>query len=369
MTEDEEQLSPEEIAEAKKSATEISKCPSCGANLIYNPSHGTLKCDYCGTEVKVDMTEYAEEIDFSRLVKDNNDWGNETKVFECSNCGARQILSRRDLAPKCAFCGTSNIVETDSMSGIKPNAILPFLMGKESASKFYIKWAKKKLFAPKSFKKDLKPEQLSGHYFPAFTFDSRTESPYFGRLGKHYYTTHVDSKGHTHTTRHTRYFNVSGTYKMFFNDVFVHAGAENDKKTIKKIGPYATDDSHKYSSDFLHGFSASKYEKDGLACWQEARGFMSAHIHDSILAQYDYDVISSFDYNMHCYNTTYKYLLLPVYVGHTEFNHKIYNFYMNGQNGKVRGKTPKSPLKIALTVLFGLAVAAVAISMAIIFGG
>ena len=96
---------------------------------------------------------------------------------------------------------------------------------------------------------------------------------------------------------------------------------------------------------------------------------MSAHIHDSILAQYDYDVISSFDYNMHCYNTTYKYLLLPVYVGHTEFNHKIYNFYMNGQNGKVRGKTPKSPLKIALTVLFGLAVAAVAISMAIIFGG
>ena len=61
---------------------------------------------------------------------------------------------------------------------------------------------------------------------------------------------------------------------------------------------------------------------------------------------------------MHCYNTTYKYLLLPVYIGHSEYKKKLYRFYMNGQSGKVWGKTPKSPVRILTAVLLGLAVAA-----------
>ena len=354
----EESVTPQELAEAKESATEVSKCPSCGANLTYNPAHGTLECEYCGTEVRVDMTEYAEEIDFSKLVENNRAWNDETRVYVCNNCGARQILSKREIAPKCACCGTSNIVETDSMSGLKPNAILPFLLGKESAGKFYTKWAKKKLFSPSSFKRDLKPEKISGNYYPAFTFDSNTRTPYVGRLGEYYYTSHTDSKGRVHTTRHTRYFNIGGTYEMFFNDVFVQASAPTDTKMLKKIGPFATDDSHKYSSDFLHGFSASQYEKDGLECWKEARGFMQSSVRANILSQYHYDVIESFSFNMHCYNTTYKYLLLPVYIGHSEYKKKLYRFYMNGQSGKVWGKTPKSPVRILTAVLLGLAVAA-----------
>ena len=326
--------------------------------MTYNPAHATLKCDYCGTEVKVDMNEYAEEIDFARIVS-GNDWGDETKVFECHNCGARQILGKREISPTCAFCGTHNVVETADLSGLKPNALLPFLISKDSASKQYVKWAKKKFFAPREFKKDLKsPEKIAGHYYPAFTFDSDTRTPYSGTLGKHYYTTHRDSKGNIKRVRHTRYFNISGNLSWFFNDVFVQASKPDDTKMLKKLSPYATDSAHKYKEDFLHGFSASQYHKSGMECWQEARGIMQNEVRSRILAKYDYDVISSFNFNMHCYSTTYKYLLIPVYVGHTTYKKKLYNFYMNGQSGKVWGKTPKSPLKIGITALLGaLAVA------------
>ncbi|MBR6788604.1 MAG: TFIIB-type zinc ribbon-containing protein [Clostridia bacterium] len=357
-----ETLSNEEIALAKKSDTTVSKCPSCGANLTYNPAHATLECAYCGTEVKVDMSDHAEEIEFARIVAGNNAWGEETKVFQCSNCGARQILEKRAISPTCAFCGTSNVVETDAISGLKPNAILPFLLTKDSASKFYVKWAKKKIFAPSAFKKDLKsPEKLSGHYYPAFTFDSNTHTTYSGVLGKHYYTTYRDSKGNVHTKRHTRYFNISGRHAFFFNDVFVQASAPTDTKMLKKLSPYNTDGSHKYSPDFLHGYSASVYEKDGLKCWGEARNIMQEQVKKQILRGYDYDVVQSFNANMQCSNTTYKYVMIPVYVGHTNFRKKLYNFFMNGQSGKVWGKTPKSPLRIALAVLLGAAIIAGAV--------
>ena len=52
---------------------------------------------------------------------------------------------------------------------------------------------------------------------------------------------------------------------------------------------------------------------------------------------------------------TYKYMLLPVYIGHSKYNGKLYNFYVNGQNGNVAGKSPVSPVKVLFTVLIGLA--------------
>ena len=45
-------------------------------------------------------------------------------------------------------------------------------------------------------------------------------------------------------------------------------------------------------------------------------------------------------------NVGYKYVLLPVYVGHTEYKGERYQLFVNGQTGKVYGKTPKSKWKI-----------------------
>ena len=42
----------------------------------------------------------------------------------------------------------------------------------------------------------------------------------------------------------------------------------------------------------------------------------------------------------------YKYVLLPVYVGNTEYKNKKYELLINGQTGKVYGKAPKSPWKV-----------------------
>lgn len=345
----------------------VSKCPTCGANLVYSPTLKKLHCEYCGGNVDIDLTDYAEEVPFDRLTHTYEDWSTETRIFACSNCGARTIVSRKDIAPVCPYCGAHNIVEQKDLVGLKPNAVLPFLIDAKTAAEKFKAWARRRFFAPRKYKKSAKAEKIRGNYFPAFTFDSDTFSSYNGRLGK-YYTVTVRRNGKTYTEQRIRYFYISGTYSKFFNDVLIYANRNKDEKTMGKLLPFATDYAQKYNDDFIYGFGASQYEKEGTECWGEAQGKMREYVKNAILAQYTYDIIDSLNINMSFGRVTYKYMLLPVYIGHSKYRKKLYNFFVNGQNGNVAGKTPVSPVKVTALVLLGLLVV-VGIGLLIYFFG
>lgn len=333
--------------------TGVAKCPSCGANLTFNPEKQVLYCEHCGTEKAFEFKKNAEQS-FAKLLEKNNTWTEETKVYSCTNCGAKEVVSRKEIAKNCSFCGTSNIVETKELSGLKPNAIVPFKISVSQAIDKAVAWAKKRFFAPGKFKKGFSTEDVSGVYNPAFTFDTQTLSTYSGRLGKNYTTTRRVN-GKTVTTTQTRYFNVSGTYTMFFDDILVQAASTIPQKTIDKLQPFNTNDSKEYAQEFLHGYAASQYSKDGMQCWEDAKKIIYNRVRSGILSQYDYDVVDYINIKVDCNNITYKYLLLPLYVGHYNWRQKLYNFFVNGLNGKVTGKVPTSALKVLGVVAIALA--------------
>ena len=64
----------------------------------------------------------------------------------------------------------------------------------------------------------------------------------------------------------------------------------------------------------------------------------------------------------------YKYVLVPVYVGHYKYKNKLYNFYINGENGRITGKTPVSKLKVFWTVMLVLAIIAGIVALSYFFG-
>ena len=348
-----ESFTGERTREVKVDAN-VSKCPTCGANLVYSPARKKLHCEYCGTDVDVDLTEFAEEIPFSELLKSAPDWKDETRVFACKNCGARTIVSKKDIAPVCPYCGTKSVVEESDLVGLQPNAILLFRVYDKAASEKFKKRAKRKFYATRKYKKNVRPEQIRGNYFPAFTFDSDTFSTYNGRLGEYYYVT-VRRNGKTYQERRVRYYSISGTYSRFFNDVLVYANKSRDEKRMNKLLPFATDYAQKYNEDFIYGFGATQYEKDGTECWIEAQARMRSAVQKAILSQYVYDFVDYLNVDTAFGKVTYKYMLLPVYIGHSKYNGKLYNFYVNGQNGNVAGKSPVSPVKVLFTVLIGLA--------------
>ncbi len=333
--------------------TKITKCPSCGANMIWSAEDGCLLCPYCETKEEIKGMASAEQA-FETLLAVDGAWSDETHVFRCDNCGAVEILDKRDIARSCSFCGTTNIVETKELPGLKPTAVVPFRVGVEKAIEGVKKWAKKKFFAPRSFKKTVTPEGVSGIYNPAFTFDTNTYSTYSGVLGKYYYRT-KKVNGKTVRERYIRYFNISGSWSMTFDDILVQASTRIEQKYIDKMQPFDTNQSSKYEPEYLSGYSATQYTKDGMSCWAEAKQTIQAKIRSAILSRYIYDIVVSLDVKTACNGITYKYLLLPVYVGHCNYRKKLYNFFVSGYNGKVAGKTPVSALRVLGVVLGSLA--------------
>ena len=86
---------------------------------------------------------------------------------------------------------------------------------------------------------------------------------------------------------------------------------------------------------------------------------MSNILRQRILRHYDYDVVDYLSVSTKHENVTYKYVMLPVYVGNFTFRQKLYNFFVNGTTGKTYGKYPKSGFKIGTLILLGLGLAAV----------
>ena len=339
--------------ENPENRTSVMKCPSCGADMIYDAESGKLLCEHCGTQKEI-AGKTSEELDFERLLTDKGGW-KESHVFRCENCGAQEVLDKNEIAKQCPFCGATNIVETSELPDIRPNAVVPFRVALKDAASAVKTWVRKRLFAPQKFRKSAKPEKMQGVYMPAFSFDSQTYSYYTAVLGKHYYVTRRVN-GRTVQERRTRYFTVSGNFDMFFDDVLIQASGSIDQKSLNKLQPFQTNDSREYTGAYLSGYTATQNSKGGLECWEEAQDVLAGRLRSAILSRYVYDEVSSFRISTQYAGITFKYILLPVYVGHCKWHTKIYNFFVNGLNGKVTGKAPVSPLKVIITILIAAGV-------------
>lgn len=346
-----------EVVEIKDVDTDSIKCESCGSNMVFEPKTQMLNCPHCGRQESFAQNLKASEISIERGFAEMADWNDDSVLFRCENCGAKVVLDKSEAAKICPFCGTAHVVETDELPGIKPNAVLPFKLTTDDAVDCCKKWARKKWFAPRKFKKNINPENVKGVYLPCFTFDSLTHSCYTGRIGK----THTRTVGSGKNRRVQTYIvwrNISGNFTHAFDDVTVSAGKRVTQKTLNKLAPFDSNNSQKYENRYLLGFMAYHYEKNIDKCWGEAKYTIDEQLKKLILGQYSYDTVDYINISTQHNNVTYKYVMFPVYVGNYTFAKKLYSFYINGTNGKVTGKSPVSPLKVTLVTVIGVAVVA-----------
>ncbi len=337
--------------------TEFAKCDGCGANMVYDPARRCLYCKHCGNERAVDTTERAEELNIISAFSAEENYGEEATMYRCDNCGAQVVLPAGQTANSCPFCGTAHVTKSEELAGLKPSAIIPFKVSIDNAVANTKAWAKKKFYAPRKFKKNLSTENVKGIYVPAFTFDSYTTSTYVGRIGITKVRT-VGSGKNRKVYTYTEWRNISGTYYNNFDDVLVSSGDKFNQAQMDKLAPFDTNNAVKYDEEYMLGFMAYKYDYDVNDCWSYAKTRIDNAIRSAILSQYTYDKVDYLNVSTSHERVTYKYEMIPVYVGNFNYSKKLYNFYVNGENGRVHGKTPKSALKIILTVLLGIAVVA-----------
>ena len=340
-------------------------CPSCGADLLFEPRDGFLSCPYCGHKEAIpESTEQVEEQSFEQHLQIRPEQmaklaANALEV-QCQSCGAKSIFTPPEVAGRCEFCGVQIVAQPKSADPIlTPSGLLPFHITQQQASSSLRHWLSTRWFAPNGLKHFAQSEAIHGVYLPFWTYDTHTTTDYTGQRGEYYYVTETyyerDAKGNqvqrTRQVRHTRWYPASGRVIASFDDVLIPATLSLSQNRLTSLEPWDLPELRPYEPAFLSGFKAQRYQVDLAQGFERAKQVIAPVIEDNVRSD-----IGGDEQQIHSLATdydqiTFKHLLLPVYAGAYRYNGKLFQILVNGRTGEIQGDRPYSFWKIALLVV------------------
>ena len=343
------------------------QCPACTGPLHYSESLGKLKCDYCGTEYEVAEIEamYAKKEEKSveaqkKAEKEteqkkqqqakaaeegwdtsdiNDDWGKDAagmKSYNCPSCGAELICDETTAATSCPYCGNPTVVPGQFSGVLKPDYVIPFKVSKKEAIEKLKMHYKGRPYLPKSFKDDNHIEEIQGVYVPFWMFDGKAS----GEASYKATTSKVYEKGDEEITE-TRHYEVSRAGSIGFEKIPVDASSKMPDDHMDSIEPYDYSGLKAFSTAYLPGFLAEKYDvsKDESSRRARVRCENSAEnaVRNTVLG---YETCVTARKNLRVKPGDVKYALMPVWLLSTQWQGKNFLFAMNGQTGKLIGDLP-----------------------------
>ncbi len=334
------------------------KCPACTGPLHFVGASGKLECDYCGSTYTVEEIEalYADkdaqaaaaqqqaearseeekEWDFASV---GADWGEDAekmRAYSCPSCGAQLICDDTTAASSCPYCGNPAIVPGQFGGTLRPDFVLPFKLSREDAIKALKNHYKGKLLLPKAFTADNHIEEIKGVYVPFWLFDSSAN------VYATYHATQVSTsrQGDYRVTK-TKHYQVLRKGFIDFEKVPVDGSTKMPDDYMDSIEPYDYKDLTKFSTAYLPGFLADKYDVDAQAASSRADQRCKRTAIDSARNTVQgYTSVTPVTQQATLKRGEVKYALLPVWMLSTKWNGKNYLFAMNGQTGKMVGDLP-----------------------------
>ena len=320
-------------------------CKNCGYVLHFSPQDKALKCEKCKSTYPLPYEKQFSKHNYEQNSKEDanrNNWINDNKVFKCNNCGSSIIANKYEISNTCPYCGTNLVLDKNSLPGLKPDLIVPFVFNKANASERFLANVRKKFFVSGAFKKHLPENKIKGTYVPSFTFSMQTKTTYTGVLRK--------GEQYQDKTVYTN-FPISGTLNKKYNEIMVESSSKIKQSQINEILPYDLTRAVKYENGFILGYTVEHYADTLKTCEEIARTIISKLIRKDILSKYTYTSVVSFTPKTDYSNKEYSYVLVPIYKFEYTYKNKPFVTYMNGQNGKIDNNLPKSIPKIVLTFL------------------
>ena len=331
------------------------KCPDCGGTMDFDPATGGLYCPYCEHREEIPGGEAAMELDFEAAEQTGSfDWGAEKKTVTCVACGAVSVYDALQIADECPYCGSNQVMEEKGADSLAPGGVVPFKVTAKQAAGRFRGWIQKKLFCPAKAKKNAKVDHFKGVYLPYWTFDANTSTMYRGMYGIN--RVHRDRKGNTHMR--TDWYPASGCLNAFVDDQPVLASERHDPDMLCQLEPFDTARNQAYKPEYVAGFAAERYSIGLKEAWEKAKGRIQAwleqKVEDKIRQEHHAHQARVEQMSTLYSDIKYKYLLLPVWISAFSYKGKVYHFFVNGETGKVAGKTPVSGLRVGVVVLLCL---------------
>ncbi len=321
-------------------------CTSCGARFSFAPGTDSMRCEFCGEEnaIPAGADSRVEESDFATFVKQLEGkletW--EQEEVRCEKCGAEQKLEEGLFAAHCAFCGAGIVSKGYAHRQVRPSALVPFRVDRHHAQNSFRNWIRRRWLAPNDLKRYAKSDaSLTGVYLPFWTYDCRTFTDYEGARG-------------TKRDKSVSWTSVSGSIEHFHDDVVVLASKTPPEDLAGSLLEWDTSKLVPYQPEFVSGFRAEAYQAGLAQSYPAARKRIDAHIERLIRREIGGDEQRIDSAHTNYADTTFKHVLMPVWISAYRYRDQVYRFIVNGQTGSTSGQSPLSWVKVTLLVIAGL---------------
>ncbi|WP_069999086.1 TFIIB-type zinc ribbon-containing protein [Cellulosilyticum sp. I15G10I2] len=311
------------------------KCPSCGADMVFDSETGKLSCGSCGRKDNVE--------DFPKDFISHVFAEGETVEYHCKNCGAEVLTDADTTATTCSFCG-AGVVLADRLSGnMAPAKVIPFKISKEKAMDAFKAWCKNGLLTPKGFMSADRVKSITGIYVPFWLYDLNAKAYVDATCTR----VRTYSRGEYIFTE-TSYYDVHRSVDLNYIKVPADASEKMNDELMDKLEPYEYSELKDFNTPYLAGYIAEKYNYDAQQLLPRVK-----HRIDSYIDSYISSTITGYSttsYKNKRIDTKQKqayYTLFPVWMVCYDYKKSEHTFAMNGQTGKIVGKPPLSYQKIA----------------------
>ena len=274
-------------------------------------------------------------------------------AVECSSCGATMIVSDVSAVTHCPYCGNNAIVAGKLGGTLEPDLVIPFQKTKKDAVAALKEHYNGKICLPAAFKDANHIEEVQGVYVPFWLYSGQAR-------GSADYTctdTRVWSDGDYNYTE-TSSFLVKRAGTCKFDKIPADASKRMPNDHMDSIEPYDYSAFEPFSTAYLPGFAAERYDDSVQDCASRVKKRMEATLTDELrntVTGHATTTLTSSDCSEGIEDV--KYALLPVWMLHTRYNDQDFLFAMNGQTGKLVGDLPTDRKKLNLISLATFAAA------------
>lgn len=338
------------------------KCPNCDAGLVFSPEKQRFVCEFCISDfTEEELKAGGSDTRADQEERENTEFSSQINEYSCPSCGAEIIADVNTLADICCYCHNPIVISSRSSGTLRPSKIIPFKFDKAEAKESFLRFAKKKWFAPKDYASAQNAENITGIYYPFWVTDADTEANMDAdaTIVRHW------RAGDYAYTETSRYGLVRGG-DIHFEDITSCAISTEDKAMLEGILPYPSDCHIDFSMPYLQGFIAKKRDVDREALTDTVRDRMHSYaeslLRDTIVG---YDTVTPKSTGIRINKSHWEYTLMPVWLLSYSHKGKKFTYAMNGYTGKVYGELPVSIPKLA--ALFGI-VFGVALAIAMLLG-
>ena len=324
-------------------AEQVFLCPKCGGHLEYDLETDRLSCLYCGYTPEAGEVRSAADDEqplYAALpTEQGHRWAQSQQQLRCERCGAVSLWPPEQKALECPYCGSRQIIESaETRELIDPQGIAVMQLDEQEVARRVQAWFNRGWFTPDDLGKAALKHTFHPAYYPFWTFDGILEMHWSCEVKEASLSKYEEWVSHT------------GVENEIFNDVLVPGLKRLDRALLRKLGPYNLLDVVAFSPEYLAGWPALAYDlpvsKASLAAREQVTRQLRRELPTRVFPGSQKRNLQSGGTNW--LEMTYKYVLLPLWIGNYTYRGKRYRVYVNGQTGKVAGEKPRDTLKTIL---------------------